>query len=256
MGLSGLTGKVAVVAGGATGIGAATAARLAAEGCLVVVGDVAVDTAHRTVDNIVATGGTATAVGFDLADPDSVAALLDTAATTYGGVDAVFAVGADMGAIRADTDIVDIDLDVWDRVMSVNLRGYVATMKHAIPRLLARGGGAIVNMSSAAAFQGEPARPAYATAKAGVGALTRHVASRWGKEGIRCNAVAPGFTATEAIQSAPQWPDLQTAALKRIRGPRVGAPDDIAALVAFLISQEGEWINGQVINIDGGTVLR
>ncbi len=256
MGMSGLTGKVAVVAGGATGIGAATAARLAAEGCLVVVGDVAVDTANRTVDNIVATGGTATAVGFDLADPDSVAALLDTAATTYGGVDAVFAVGADMGAIRADTDIVDIDLAVWDRVMSVNLRGYVATMKHAIPRLLARGGGAIVNMSSAAAFQGEPARPAYAAAKAGIGALTRHVASRWGKEGIRCNAVAPGFTATEAIQSAPQWPDLQTAALKRIRGPRVGAPNDIAALVAFLISKEGEWINGQVINIDGGTVLR
>ena len=256
MGLTGLSGKVAVVAGGATGIGAATATRLAAEGCLVVIGDVAVDTARRTADKIIVTGGTATAVGFDLADPDSVAALLDTGANTYGDIDAVFAVGADMGALRADTDIVDIDLDVWDRVMAVNLRGYVATMKHAIPRLLARGGGAIVNMSSAAAFQGEPARPAYATAKAGIGALTRHVASRWGKEGIRCNAVAPGFTATEAIQSAPQWPELQSAALRRIRGPRVGAPDDIAALVAFLISQEGEWINGQVINIDGGTVLR
>ena len=256
MGLRGLTGKVAVVAGGATGIGAATAARLADEGCLVVVGDVAVDAARRTADDIVAKGGVATAVGFDLADPDSVAALLDTAAMTYGGIDAVFAVGADMGAIRADTDVVDIDLDVWDRVMSVNLRGYVATMKHAIPRLLARGGGAIVNMSSAAAFQGEPTRPAYATAKAGIGALTRHVASRWGKEGIRCNAVAPGFTATAAIRSALQWPELQTAALKRIRGPRVGAPDDVAALVAFLLSEEGEWINGQVINIDGGTVLR
>lgn len=256
MGLTGLSGKVAVVAGGATGIGAATATRLAAEGCLVVIGDVAVDTARRTADKIIVTGGTATAVGFDLADPDSVAALLDTGANTYGDIDAVFAVGADMGALRADTDIVDIDLDVWDRVMAVNLRGYVAAMKHAIPRLLARGGGAIVNMSSAAAFQGEPARPAYATAKAGIGALTRHVASRWGKEGIRCNAVAPGFTATEAIQSAPQWPELQSAALRRIRGPRVGAPDDIAALVAFLISQEGEWINGQVINIDGGTVLR
>jgi NAD(P)-dependent dehydrogenase (short-subunit alcohol dehydrogenase family) len=256
MGLTGLTGKVAVVAGGATGIGAATAARLGAEGCVVVVGDVAVDAAHHTAEGIVACGGTATAVKFDLADPDSVAALLDTAAATYGGVDAVFAVGADMGAIRADTDVVDIDLEVWDRVMAVNLRGYVATMKHAIPHLLTRGGGAIVNMSSAAAFQGEPARPAYATAKAGIGALTRHVASRWGKEGIRCNAVAPGFTATETIQAAPQWPDLQTAALKRIRGSRVGVPDDVAALVAFLISQEGEWINGQVINIDGGTVLR
>ena len=119
-----------------------------------------------------ATGGKATAVGFDLADPDSVAALLDTAESTYGGSrPAVFDVGADMGAIRADTDVVDIDFDVWDRVMSVNLRGYVAPMKYAIPRMLDRGGGAIVNMSSAAAFQGEPARPAYATAKAGIGAL-------------------------------------------------------------------------------------
>jgi NAD(P)-dependent dehydrogenase (short-subunit alcohol dehydrogenase family) len=129
-------------------------------------------------------------------------------------------------------------------------------MKHAIPLMLARGSGVIVNMSSAAAFQGEPTRPAYATAKAGIGALTRHVASRWGKEGIRCNAVAPGFTATEAIRSVPQWPDLQASALKRIRGTRVGEPTDVAALVAFLMSDDGGWINGQVLNIDGGTVLR
>ena len=158
--------------------------------------------------------------------------------------------------VWADSDVVDIDFDVWDRVMTVNLRGYVAAMKYAIPKMLTRGGGVIVNMSSAAAFQGEPARPAYATAKAGIGALTRHVASRWGKEGIRCNAVAPGFTATEAIRSVPQWPDLEAGALKRIRGPRVGDPGDIAALVAFLLSDEGAWINGQVVNIDGGTVLR
>jgi NAD(P)-dependent dehydrogenase (short-subunit alcohol dehydrogenase family) len=148
------------------------------------------------------------------------------------------------------------DLDLWDRVMAVNLRGYVVAMKAATPLMLARGGGAIVNMSSAAAFQGEPTRPAYATAKAGIGALTRHVASRWGKDGMRCNAVAPGFTATEAIRSVPQWPDLQAAALKRIRADRVGSTDDIASLVAFLLSSAGEWINGQVINIDGGTVLR
>ena len=228
----------------------------AAEGCLVVLGDVDVDTAPRTVEHIAADRGTATAVRFDLADTDSVAALLDAAAATYGGVDAVVVVGADMRAIRADTDVVDIDFEVWDRVMTVNLRGYVDTMKYAIPHLLTRGGGTIVNMSSAAAFQGEAARPAYATAKAGIGALTRHVASRWGRQRIRCNAVAPGFTATEAIQATPQWPELQAAALNRIRGPRVGAPGDVAALVAFLISQDGEWINGQVINIDGGTVLR
>lgn len=254
MGLRGLADKVAIVAGGATGLGAATAARLGEEGCRVVIGDVAVDT--QTAGRITAAGGTAVHVGFDLADPASVANLIDCAATTYGGVDLLLNVGADMSAIRFDTDVVDIDFDVWDRVMTVNLRGYVAAMKYAIPHMLRRGGGAIVNMSSAAAFQGEPARPAYATAKAGIGALTRHVASRWGKENIRCNAVAPGFTATETIRSAPQWPDLQAAALKRIRAPRVGDPGDVAALVAFLLSAEGEWINGQVVNVDGGTVLR
>ena len=161
-----------------------------------------------------------------------------------------------MAALRGDSDVVDIDLDLWDRVMTVNLRGYVAAMKYTIPHLLDRGGGAIVNMSSAAAFQGEPTRPAYATAKAGIGALTRHVASRWGKHRIRCNAVAPGFTATDAIRSAPQWPDLEALALKRIRSDRVGAPDDVAALVAFLCSDEGAWINGQVLNVDGGTIRR
>ena len=256
MGLQGLTDKVAVVVGGATGIGAATAARLGGEGCRVVIGDIAEDAARQTAERIAAAGGTAIHVAFDLADPDSVAGLIDTAATTYDGVDLLFNVGADMSAIRTDTDVVDIEFAVWDRVMTVNLRGYVAAMKYAIPRMLDRGGGAIVNMSSAAAFQGEPARPAYATAKAGIGALTRHVASRWGKEGIRCNAVAPGFTATDAIRSVPQWPQLEAGALKRIRGTRVGDPDDIASLVAFLLSEEGEWINGQVVNIDGGTVLR
>nr|ABP45957.1 short-chain dehydrogenase/reductase SDR [Mycolicibacterium gilvum PYR-GCK] len=256
MGLRGLTGKVAVVAGGATGLGAAAATRLAEEGCRVVVGDVSEDAATHTVRRITEAGGTAVAIAFDLADPSSVAGLFASAVDAFSDVDLLFNVGADMSTIRFDTDVVDIDLDVWDRVMTVNLRGYAAALKYAIPVMLEGGGGAIVNMSSAAAFQGEPARPAYATAKAGIGALTRHVASRWGKDGIRCNAVAPGFTATDTIRAAPQWPELEAGALRRIRGPRVGAPSDVAGLVAFLLSEEGEWINGQVVNIDGGTVLR
>src|SRR5947199_2765061 len=138
MALRGLAGTVAVVAGGATGIGAATAARLGEEGCRVVVGDVAADAAQHTADRINAAGGMATAVAFDLAEPDSVADLIETATATYGGVDALFTVGADMSAIRVDTDVVDIDLDVWDRVMAVNLRGHVDAMQHAIPGMLAR----------------------------------------------------------------------------------------------------------------------
>ncbi|MGW5381614.1 SDR family NAD(P)-dependent oxidoreductase [Nocardia sp. NPDC003963] len=256
MGSSGLDGKVAVVAGGATGLGAATAVRLGAEGYRVVVGDLRESDAAVTADTITAAGGDAAAVAFDLADPESIAELFAATTRRFGGVDALFNVGADMRTLRHDTDAVDIDLDIWDRVMTVSLRGYLSTMKNAIPLMLARGGGAIVNMSSAAAFQGEPTRPAYATSKAGIGALTRHVATRWGREGIRCNAVAPGFTATEAIRSAPQWPDLEKAALDRMHSPRVGEPADIAAAVTFLLSGDAAWINGQIINIDGGTILR
>lgn len=256
MGLRGLEGKVAVVAGGATGIGAATARRLAAEGCSVVIGDIATDGAEATSRDIAADGGVAKPVWFDLAEPDSIAELTKVTIAEFGGVDLLFNVGSDMSLLPGDTDVVDIDLDIWERTMTVTLRGYLLTLKNMIPQILARGGGAIVNMSSAAAFQGEPVRPAYAAAKAGVGALTRHVASRWGREGIRCNAVAPGLTATRAIRSAPQFPELQAAALKHMRSTRVGDPDDIAAMVAFLMSDEGAWVNGQVINIDGGTILR
>ena len=252
----GLTDKVAVIAGGATGIGAATATRLAAEGALVVVGDVSADGATATAESIRGSGGTAATVTFDLADPDSVRALIDSAVAEFGGVDLLFNVGSDMSMLGGDTDVVDMDFGVWDRTMTVTLRGYVASMKYAIPVMLSRGGGAIVNMSSAAAFIGEPQRPAYATAKAGIGALTRHVASRWGRDGIRCNAVAPGFTGTDVMRSIPQWPELEAAALGKTPSTRVGYPSDIAAMVAFLMSDEGAWVNGQVINIDGGAVLR
>lgn len=252
----GLAGKVAVIAGGATGIGAATAARLGSEGARVVVGDIAEDAAEATAEAIRAAGGTAIAHAFDLADPESVRALIDSAVAGFGAVDLLFNVGSDMSLLRSDTDVMEIEFDVWDRTMTVTLRGYLASMKYALPLMLSRGGGAIVNMSSAAAFIGEPTRPAYATAKAGIGALTRHVASRWGREGIRCNAVAPGFTGTDLMRAAPQWPDLEAAALRGTRSTRVGYPADIAALVTFLMSDDGAWVNGQVINIDGGAVLR
>ena len=256
MGLRGLNGKVAVVAGGATGIGAQTARRLGSEGVSVVVADINSDGAAATAGEIAAAGGRATAVWFDLADADSVSELARAATAEFGGVDLLFNVGSDMSLLPGDTDVVDIDLAIFERTLTVTVRGYLLTCKNFIPAILARGGGAIVNMSSAAAFSGDPVRPAYSSAKAAVGALTRHIAARWGREGLRCNAVAPGLVGTPAIRSAPIFDQLEAAALKGMYSTRIGDPEDIAAMVAFLMSDEGAWINGQVINIDGGAIRR
>ncbi len=252
--MRGLSGKVAVVAGGASGIGRATVLRLGEEGAHVVVGDLN----HLGAVETAAEAGEAIAVEFDISVEASVAGLFTAAVEEYGGVDLLFNVAADLSAatLRRDTDAVDIDLEVWDRTFAVNLRGFLLTTRVAVPLLLERGGGVIVNTMSAAAFMGEPQRPAYAASKAGVGALTRHVASRWGKDGIRCNAVAPGLVLTEAVRSGPHFAEMEKTVLKGVRSPRLGEPEDIAAMVAYLMSDDAAWINGQVFGVDGGTLLR
>ncbi|MEY2453941.1 MAG: hypothetical protein QOD92_3515, partial [Acidimicrobiaceae bacterium] len=139
--------------------------------------------------------------------------------------------------------------------MQVNLRGFLLCTRHVIPELVKSGGGAIVYTSSAAAFVGEPARPAYAAAKSGVNALMRHVASKWGKQHIRANAIAPGLVVSDQMSEViPK--DMQDRTLKGTRSWRLGHPRDIAAMVAFLLSDDGEWVNGQVISVDGGVTLR
>jgi len=127
--------------------------------------------------------------------------------------------------------------------------------RHAVPELLARGGGAIVYTSSIAAFAGEARRPAYAATKAGINALARHVAARWGREGIRANAIAPGLILTPEIRDGAP-PDMLGTMLARTPSTRHGEASDVAGLVAYLMSDGGSWINGQVISVDGGTIMR
>jgi len=253
----GLGGKVAVVAGGAGGIGTATCLRLAAEGATVVVGDRDAAAADAVAARIAGAGGKALGIGMDVSDEASVAGFFAAAADFGGGVDAVHVNAADLSpsVIGNDTDAVDVDLGLFDHTLAVNLRGHLLCTRRAVPLLLARGGGPIVYTSSAAAFMGEPARPSYAVAKAGINALVRHVASRWGKEGIRANAVAPGLVVTPTV-AAMGVTDVQREALRRTPSPRLGRPDDIAAMVAFLLSDDGEWVNGQVVSVDGGTSKR
>jgi NAD(P)-dependent dehydrogenase (short-subunit alcohol dehydrogenase family) len=252
--MRGLTDKVAVVAGGAGGIGTATSLRLAEEGACVVVGDVNADDARAVAGRITGAGGRAIAVPFDIADESSVGALIGAALDGFGGLDLLHcnAAALDPETIGQDSDVETVSLDVFDHTLAVNLRGHVLCTRLALPHLVARGAGAIVYTASAAAFVGEPQRPSYAIAKSGLTALTRHVASRWGKRGIRANAVAPGLVLTPSVQIGT----LADHVLKTVPHTRLGEPADIAAAVAFLMSDDAAWINGQVLSVDGGTTMR
>jgi NAD(P)-dependent dehydrogenase (short-subunit alcohol dehydrogenase family) len=250
-----LSDKVFIVAGGSSGIGAATAHRLAQEGGTVLVAGLDGEAAEKVASHVIQEGGCASGFACDIADEASVARLFETAEQRFGGLDGIHINAADMQTLLRDTDALDVPLEVFDRTIAVNLRGHLLCTRHAIPLLLKRGGGSIVYTSSGAAFYGEATRVSYAVSKSGLHALMRHVASRWGKDGIRANAVAPGLVITEQLRD--NFPrELAESVLKQTRSPRLGRSEDIAAMVAMLMSSDGFWINGQVISVDGGTTLR
>jgi NAD(P)-dependent dehydrogenase (short-subunit alcohol dehydrogenase family) len=254
--VNGLGGKC-VVAAGAGGIGSAVVARLAAEGATVVVGDVSIDAANEAVAGAEKAGGRALAFQFDIAAEASVEELIQFACAELGTIDGLFNVAADVSAehMDRDTDAVDVPLEIWQRTIDVNLTGFLLTTRHVVPVMIEGGGGSIVNTISAVAFYGEPTRVSYGVTKAGLTALTRHVARRWGKDRIRCNAIAPGFVLTDtALANVPE--ELLEPVLAQLPTHRHGRPDDIASMAAFLLSDDAEWVTGQSINVDGGFLFR
>lgn len=255
--MRGLKDKTFLVAGGATGIGAATAKRLAAEGARVAIGDINLDGATAAADQITASGGRAIAIQFDLADVRSVQDLVDRTIREFGVIHGLHNVGADLSEdnLGRDTTILDTGLDVWQRTLDVNLLGYVRTIKAVLPHLLEGGGGSIVNTSSGAALGSDPQHVAYGASKAAVNHLTRHVAVNWGKHNIRSNGVMPGLVMGET-QERQNDLQLQQAFLMFGKTTRLGKPDDLAAITTFLLSEEAEWITGQVWYIGGGSHLR
>jgi NAD(P)-dependent dehydrogenase (short-subunit alcohol dehydrogenase family) len=177
----GLRDQVAVIAGGAGGIGSATSLRLGEEGAIVVVGDIDGEAAAEVAEQVNRGGGRASARPMDISDDASVADLVAFAVKEYGGLDLLHANAADLspGNIGQDTNAAEVPLETFDHTMQVNMRGHLLCARHAIPELQRRGGGALVFTSSAAAFVGEPERPAYAMAKSAINALVRHIASRF-----------------------------------------------------------------------------
>ena len=255
--MRGLDGKTFIVAGGATGIGAGTAERLAGEGASVTVGDINITGAKATVERITTAGGRAIAVEFDLAHEQSIQYLVDCTIDAFGPIHGLHNVGADLSDnnLGRDTTVLDTDLDVWHRTLDVNLLGYVRTTRAVLPHLLKQGAGSIVNTSSGGSLGTDPMHIAYNATKAAVNQLTRHVANNWGAKGIRCNAVMPGLVMGET-QERQNDQQLQQMFLIAAKTTRLGRPADLAAVIAFLLSDDAEWINGQVWYIGGASHMR
>lgn len=255
--MNGLRGKTFIVAGGATGIGAGTAKRLASEGATVAVGDINIDGANTTVGQIAEAGGQAIAVEFDLADEQSIDHLVRRTLNEFGAVHGLHNVGADLSAnnLGRDTTLLDTDLDVWRRTLDVDLLGYVRTIRAVLPHLLEQGSGSIVNTSSGGSLGTDPMHVAYNAAKAAVNQLTRHVANNWGGKGIRCNGVMPGLVMGET-QERQNDVEMQQMFVRAARTTRLGRPSDLASITAFLLSDEAEWINGQVWYVGGAAHMR
>jgi len=248
-----LAGRVAIVTGAASGIGRASALALARAGAAVVVADLDPAGARRVAAEIETLGGRARAQPVDVSDPGAVAAMVEAAVDAFGGLDILHnnAAASDPAVIGSDGELVDLDLAVWERTLAVNLRGPMLGCKHAIPRMLERGGGAIVNTSSASGLTGDLARVAYGVSKAGVDSLTRYVATQYGKRGIRCNSIAPGVISTPALE-ANVPPEMIAIYEESHLTPRLGSPEDIAAVVVFLVSDAAGFITGQTLCVDGG----
>lgn len=245
--------KVAIVTGAASGIGQVTAQLLAREGARVVVADLDEDGAQAVAEGIRADGGEALAQRVDVGDEAAVHAMVARAVEAYGAVHILHnnAALTAPGQHALDTGITGMDVATWERSMTVNLRGAMLGCKHAIPAMLAAGGGAIVNMSSNQSLSGDLTQPAYAASKAGVNQLTRTVATQYGRDGIRCNAICPGLIRTGGSEAAVS-PEIFAMIEAHNLVPRTGRPEDIAWTVLFLASDEAAFITGQVLSVDGG----
>jgi NAD(P)-dependent dehydrogenase (short-subunit alcohol dehydrogenase family) len=242
------------VVGSGSGIGEASAKRLAAEGAKVLVADINDAGAERVAEEIRAAGGQAIAHHVDIAEESLIAATIERAMSEWGRLDALHNNAADIRSETLEQDgmIAELEAELFMHVLRVNLVGVMLGCKHAIPRMLEKGGGAIVNTSSQVAVGAVASGlSAYGCSKAGIESLTRAIAGQYGKQGIRCNAIAPGITVTDtSSKSYPQ--DLYDGILPAIAGPSLGRPEDQAATAAFLLSDDAAYVNGETIYVGGG----
>jgi len=249
-----VAGKVALVTGGSSGIGRATAQIFAREGAKVVVADVNVEGSEETVGLIRAAGGEAVFLKTDVAQATEVEAMVKKAVETYGRLDCAFNNAGIEGALQPT---IEYDVTVWDRVLSINLRGVWLCMKTEIRQMLSQGGGAIVNTASAAGLVAVPGMSAYVAAKHGVVGLTKTAALEYAKAGIRVNAVCPGGVDTPMVQRVfSNNPQFAEAAASAEPVGRLAQPAEIGEAVVWLCSDAASFVTGLPMAVDGGMVAQ
>jgi NAD(P)-dependent dehydrogenase (short-subunit alcohol dehydrogenase family) len=247
-----LTGKVAIVTGSAVGLGRAVAGRFAREGAMVVAADTNVTAGQAAVEQIRKEGGRAIFVPTDVSEERDVIALLQSASSEFGRIDVLYNNAAVLFH-DLDARAHELSMEIWDKVMRVNLQGTFLCCKHVIPFMLEQGGGSIINLGSPTGLIGcAPNLTAYSTSKAGIFGLTRVMAAAYARDGIRVNALIPGTMDTPMNEAVLSNEAMREQYREAVPMGRLGRPCDIEGVAVFLASEDSSYCTGGLYTCDGG----
>ncbi|MDB5686697.1 MAG: alcohol dehydrogenase, partial [Rhizorhabdus sp.] len=248
-----LQGKIAVITGAGSGIGRATALLFAKQGAAVVIADLNGDGAKAVAQEIVDAGGRSLALTIDVGDEEQLGEMIERTVSEYGAIDILFnnAVNTAAGKRKPDVSFLQFDKETFYDVVNVNVLGGVLATRFALPHMIKQGRGSILFTSSTSSLAGDVSQFSYGASKAMVNWYVQTIATCFGADGIRCNGIIPGVIETPAMKAWANGP-MHDAFMKLQNGPRLGLPEDIAAMALFLASDEAAYCNGALYKVDGG----